>query len=315
MVKEVRASSSASPAPKPAEKAAPKPVDSAASASASSGAAASASAAAGSAAAQPAAAQPAAQPATQATAPAFNDPSAFATGGSRETAIQNMMEMGYPRDQVELALRAAFNNPDRAVEYLLTGIPENLQRPAAPAAGAEAAGEHAEGETEGEEGDDAEGDSHMREDSTDVDLFAAAAQAQGGGNAAAGRGGGEEAGELDLSFLNSPQFQQIRQLIQQQPQMLEPALQDLMATYPQLERYLAQNPEAFIRFLRESAGDEEEGDDGAQTIEITPEELEAINRLMELGFSRNVAIQAYFACDKNEDVAANYLFEHGAEDE
>lgn len=41
-------------------------------------------------------------------------------GSERDAAIANMESMGFPRADIDRAMRAAFFNPDRAVEYLLT---------------------------------------------------------------------------------------------------------------------------------------------------------------------------------------------------
>jgi UV excision repair protein RAD23 len=205
-----------------------------------------------------------------------------------------MEAMGFPRDQIDRAMRAAFFNPDRAVEYLLSGIPEHLQRddrpapaarsPAPPAAqqpadtpAAAAAATSIEPAIAdllsggGEGGDEP------------FNMFEAAATqgrtgSRGAGAAAAAGGATTAAGALEF-LRNNPQFQQLRHLVQQQPQMLEPIMQQLAQGNPQLAQMIRSSPEEFLELLAEDNDDDAALPPGAQVVSISEEERDAIERV------------------------------------
>ncbi|OBA21804.1 UV excision repair protein Rad23 [Metschnikowia bicuspidata var. bicuspidata NRRL YB-4993] len=219
----------------------------------------------------------------------------FAAGLEREAAVQNMMEMGYDRPEIERALRAAFNNPHRAVEYLLSGIPASLQAPEPAEAGdaeADRAGPSVDEPADAESG-------HQN-------LFDAAAAASTDDVAPDdGLGGMSEEGQLAL----------LREAIQSNPELLQPLLERMAATDPQAAAMIAEDPEGFVhRFLSGELGmdvdDADGGDDpeGVVRVELSELDQQAIARLCELGFDRNLVIQVYMACDKNEEVTADILF-------
>eukprot|EP00604_Paraphysomonas_vestita_P004208 CAMPEP_0174822420 /NCGR_PEP_ID=MMETSP1107-20130205/15624_1 /TAXON_ID=36770 /ORGANISM="Paraphysomonas vestita, Strain GFlagA" /LENGTH=323 /DNA_ID=CAMNT_0016041253 /DNA_START=180 /DNA_END=1148 /DNA_ORIENTATION=+ len=63
--------------------------------------------------------------------------------------------------------------------------------------------------------------------------------------------------------------------------------------------------------LQQSFGDLQGGQNRSQrhVVSLTQEEMNSVNRLMELGFSQQDAAAAFLACDKNEALAANLLLE------
>lgn len=192
----------------------------------------------------PAAPAPAATAADAGAAPAaaatgvqpaelFGSAASFLAGPALEAAVNGIMEMGFPRDEVMRAMRAAFNNPDRAVEYLMTGIPATAAQAPPPAAqqqAAAAAGGPAAAAAGGGAAP-AQPAAPTGPAAMPFDMFGgpAAAAAAGGGAAAAGGGGGP------LDFLRTnPQFQLLRRAVQANPQILVPMLQELGKQNPEL---------------------------------------------------------------------------------
>lgn len=227
--------------------------------------------------------------------------SALVTGQSYENMVTEIMSMGYEREQVIAALRASFNNPDRAVEYLLMGIPGDRESQAVvepPPAASTVAPQSS---------------------------VAAAAATTTAATTTTSSGG------HPLEFLrNQPQFQQMRQIIQQNPSLLPALLQQIGRENPQLLQQISQHQEHFIQMLNEpvqeagsqgggsgggSGGIAEAGSGHMNYIQVTPQEKEAIERLKALGFPEGLVIQAYFACEKNENLAANFLLQQNFDED
>lgn len=99
-----------------------------------------------------------------------------------------------------------------------------------------------------------------------------------GAPAAAAIPAAAQSGNLDF-LRNNPQFQQLRQLVQQSPQMLEPILQQVGAGNPQLAQLITSHPDQFLQLLSEAADEDAPLPPGAQTISVTEEEREAIERV------------------------------------
>lgn len=211
---------------------------------------------------------------------ALSQPSGSASGELTET-VKSIMEMGYDRQMVEQALRASFNNPERAVEYLISGIPddaieETLQNITAPIGNLTA------------------DESQLSESRT-----------SGSGH--------------PLEFLRKqPQFLQMRALLATNPDMLSTILQQIGQSNPALLKLISEHQQDFLNMLNEQddreqpAGGNAPSSSGSnapptRVLQISNEDKAAIERLKAMGFDEHLVLQAYFACEKDENSAANLL--------
>eukprot|EP01119_Soliformovum_irregulare_P004185 TRINITY_DN15198_c0_g1_i4.p1 TRINITY_DN15198_c0_g1~~TRINITY_DN15198_c0_g1_i4.p1 ORF type:complete len:405 (+),score=130.79 TRINITY_DN15198_c0_g1_i4:1138-2352(+) len=255
---------------------------------------------------------PAATPSTGSSQPASSSPASGPLSAELEATISNLCEMGFPREEVVAALRAAYNNPDRAVEYLTTGIPANLDVPAprtapAPAPVSTPSSSSAQSSSTGQH--EAQPQSPPPTASMNsTPLIPPHLLPQQSQPAAQTQGSGA------LDFLREhPQFNMLRQLVQANPQLLQTVLQNLGQQNPQLLQLINQHPQELLNLLNAGPSGETGGQGGGPApgyIQVTQEEKAAIERLEALGFERTRVLEAFLACERNEELAANYLFEH-----
>lgn len=202
--------------------------------------------------------------------------STLLTGSALENSITELMSLGYSREQVMVALNRSYHNADRAAEYLLSG---NIAEPVPEES--ESAGDTV------------------------------------GGDITSG------ISAEDLSFLrNSRQFQRMRNQVQSNPNSLPMLLQGIGETNPDLLGLINENQEQFISLLNEQQPEEGASPGGGAAsggggggggapfqISVTPAEKDSIDRIVAMGFNEAEVIQAYMACDKNEQLAVEFLLQ------
>lgn len=195
--------------------------------------------------------------------------------------VKMLTDMGFPKSESESAINAAKGNISLAIEFLSSGIPENLPQ-------------------ESEEFQ------------------------------------GQESQEGTSSTLKNI-ASLVKVLCQNDPSKLQSIMIALQQNSPEIVELIQQNENEFKALIQTPISEEDirnfqtfgqgagvGGEQGRQqsqgmgrqpqagenVIRLTKPEFDAVNNLKELGFNEREAVQAYFACDKNEELAANFLMEN-----
>lgn len=261
--------------------------------------------------------------------------------------VANLIGMGFPEPEVRHCLRAANGNPDVAVEFLTSGIPEQVEQDAVqPSAG----GAPLQNLRNHPQFDDLrrlvqsnpqmlqqvltqigqQQPELLQEINANQAVFlqmmnepisetAPAAAPRAVSSPAASGGAGGLSPEMMAGMADPAQMAQMMQNMN--PQQLQ-MMANMMGLSPdQLQavgRMIGQMPpeqlqEYMQQAMQQGGGGAGGGDmpGGAHVLRLSEEEMAAVDRLTEMGFDRAEAAQAFLACDKNEALAANLLMDGG----
>ena len=210
--------------------------------------------------------------------------------------VNDLVDMGFSKEEAKACIKAARGNLSLAVEFLGSGIPDNLPP-------------------------------------EDMDL--------GSGSGGQGQGQGQEQ-TGDRQSQTTALLKNIASIVkvisQNDETQLANMLQAVEQSDPALFNLISENQDQFKKLITEPVSEEDlrafnefsqrgqlgrqggSGQTGGQRprqdgkIPVTKDEMDAINRLKAFGFSEMDVVQAYFACDKSEELAINLLFDNKAKE-
>jgi UV excision repair protein RAD23 len=211
-----------------------------------------------------------------------NAAESLVTGSELEASIANIVAMGFPRELVVEAMKAAFNNPARAVDLLTSGFQPPQATSPQPA--------------------------QQQPSSTP-----SVSPPQGSTASRPASAGGSVFDGLK----QHPQFPMLCMLAQQGGQdALRQILEYFAQVSPPLLYLIEQNQEEFIRLLSTPVTQTEvppastptgPTTPGVVRLTVTPEDERAIHNIVSMGFDRNRVLEAYFLFEKDEAQTINFL--------
>ena len=194
-----------------------------------------------------------------------------------QNEVKQLIEMGFSAEESKNAIKAAKGNVTIAIEFLYNGIPNS-------------------NDYENQNDDIVYDGENLESDSSAVIKNIATM--------------------VKIASQNDPS--QVPNIILQL-QQTNPELFDLISENEEEFRNLLSQPitqeeiSNFQRFNQQSGGLEDSepnnNDGNSESIKLSKPDFDAVQRLKALGFSEMDAVQAYFAFEKNEEMAANFLYE------